>query len=195
MFNVANQGWAVVITLLGIYLFVKGFHWEKNLQTLYTDAMAGVRNLKMSLITAFIAILLVIAGIVNASEAIINTGDDIAAMVLIFVEQAIWWIIAAGIVLALGNVVDEWLSERRSTSAWEYFNYLVYFFAVGLIITASVDAIQKSRNYSDPDIMSSIFFPLVVGVILLFVGRYLKNIISSTGISTRAGPEPRGWRK
>jgi len=188
-----NLGWAFVITLLGVYLFVKGLHWEKNILTLYDDAVAGVKNFKVSLITSIVAFLLAIAGIVTAFDSIVNSDADIAAMVLIFVENAIWWLIGAGMVLVIGNLMDEWQNEQKP--AWEYLTYLIYFIAVGLIITASVDAIQQFRGDSKTNLTA--IFALLVGGVAVFVvwGRVFKNFINSSDQEAAVGREIRGWRK
>jgi len=195
----AHLGWAFVITLLGAYLFVKGFHWEKTLQTIYEGAIASVKNFKVTLITSIVAFLLAMAGVVTAFDSLVEAEDklgvgeefNIADRILLFVEVAIWWLIAAGMVLAMGNVVDEWQAERKL--AWENFNYLFYLIAVGLIITASVDTIQRLTGYSNADNIN-IFALLVLGVFTLVIGRFFSGFINETFPPTSAA-EARGWRK
>ncbi len=134
------QGVALALTAgaLGGYFIVKGMGLEDELDELLEQTRDAIYTGKVSLITYLIAGGLFIIGIASGLRTVqtFGEGEEIITgtvpLVMAFVQGAIAWLTAAGVISSLGRIVDEYI--QRDSFPVAYLNGPFYVVSMGLAL-------------------------------------------------------------
>jgi putative membrane protein len=86
-------------------------------------------------VTYTITILLVLMGIINGFLTILqyySTDYGVVYFLMVFIFGAIWWMIAGGLVMSIGIIIDVYTNEREGLGKVIVFPFFIT--AVGLIL-------------------------------------------------------------
>lgn len=129
----------LVSALLGLYSLFRGLGLEESVdaaaERLRTSLYAG----RVTIITyVAAAALLLVGGVqgietVRAVEATLGSGTQPLVAVAAFVYGGIVWFAAAGITSSLGQITDEYLSDRFQ---WRHLNAPFYVLAISIVLYA-----------------------------------------------------------
>src|SRR5512136_1873184 len=147
------EGAVVAITgAVGLYLLFRGgldeFVDEARV-TLKTSLYAG----KIAFITYIMAAMLVVIATIQGAASVWEYyhGDiwyGYLTLVMIFINESIWWYVAAGFCAVLGKIMDMYLEGTKDARTYSYPFFLI---ATGLIFwsaSAFILASNSSLNFS-----------------------------------------------
>ena len=181
------EGAVVAITgAVGLYLLFRGgldeFVDEARV-TLKTSLYAG----KIAFITYIMAAMLVVIATIQGAASVWEYyhGDiwyGYLTLVMIFINESIWWYVAAGFCAVLGKIMDMYLEGTKDARTYSYPFFLI---ATGLIFWSASAFILASN--------SSLNFSIATGLSIqyLAVSAVLAVLITLTGVNVSrriAGP-------
>jgi len=126
-----------ISTLLGLYSLWRGLGLEEAVDGIVERVRTSLYAGRVTIVTYLVAAaLLVIGGVqgLNALEAAEGAGGNagsITQQLAVFVHASVQWAAAAGITSSLGQVTDEYLSERFR---WRYLNAPFYVVAIAIVL-------------------------------------------------------------
>jgi len=177
-----SVGFSIILMVLGFYLLVRVFHMEKMLTQIGREIITGLKMGRMTLFSAILAILMVIISLVSAYRLL--EGRELVAgeYVIQFINQVLWWMIAAGLLVALGRVIDAYFKEKKVL--WTYSILPFTAIAFGLILSASLNILievahEKSLHFIFTQRILSIPFlaKIIGGLLVAFIGSVLYHIL------------------
>ncbi|MDD1725703.1 MAG: DUF373 family protein [Euryarchaeota archaeon] len=136
IFSFARQpeGALIVISaFIGIYLLFRGFGLDEPLEGIARSVKSSFYGGKISFVTYMVALAL---GIIGTAQGIITTlsldfsvyGGVLLAAV--FINTAVWWFVAAGVILTIGRIIDAYLNDAK----WRYVEIPFFIFSTGLML-------------------------------------------------------------
>jgi putative membrane protein len=170
----SSVGFAAVLLILGMYLLVRVFHLEWVATGIGKEIYAGLKSGKITLFANFLALFVIIGALINAyNSTLSNTSGTALEYILFFLDNVIWWVVAAVLISAAGRFADVYL--RQKTILWNYSILLFSLPAFGLIFSAMIDVLIKLSQAADvTTILTPIIFMKVVGgIVAAFIGMIL----------------------
>jgi len=192
LMNMAASGFGAILLTLGIYLLIRGFHWERKIAAGWEELKTGLRTGRLSIYTSIIAVVILIASGFLAYNTTVNTPvlepeKPVLIPALFFFTNIIWGIVAAGLIATLGQVVDTYLRDKKTL--WTYWIFPFSLFAFGFISYAVFDSLYKAlingpSNFSiDPFFKATFIGYTSTGIMIAIVGavtyHYIKDIYMS----------------
>ena len=137
---VQHPEWALVVisAFIGVFLLFRGFGLDSVLEGIARSVQSSLYSGSISFITYIVAIAL---GIIGVAQGIITTlGLDIISYggvlaAAVFIDTAVWWFVAAGLIASIGRVIDAYLADTKH--AWRHWEFPFFVFSTGLIIWSS----------------------------------------------------------
>jgi len=176
-------GFSIILIVLGFYLLIRVFHMEKMLTQMGKEIITGLRMGRMTLFSSILAILMVIISLVSAYRLLEGKEMMAGEYVIHFINQVLWWMIAAGLLVALGRVIDAYFKEKKVL--WTYSILPFTVIAFGLILSASLNILlevinDKSLHFIFTQRILSIPFLAKVtgGLLMAFIGSVLYHILA-----------------
>ncbi|MGZ4904177.1 MAG: DUF373 family protein [Halobacteriota archaeon] len=128
----------VISAFIGIFLLFRGLGLDDVLEGIARGVKSSLYSGSISFITYIAAGALAIIGIAQGIITtlgldIINYGGVLTAAV--FIDTAVWWFVAAGLIASIGRVIDAYLADAKHV--WRYWEFPFFVFATGLIIWSS----------------------------------------------------------
>ncbi len=129
---------ALAAAALGGYFLVKGLGLEDELDELLEETQDAIYTGKVSLITYIVAAGLVVIGAASGvrSMQMHGQGEEIITgtlpLAMAFIQGAIAWLTAAGVISSIGRIVDEYIQREDFPIA--YLNGPFYIVAMGLAL-------------------------------------------------------------
>ncbi|WP_254840059.1 DUF373 family protein [Natronomonas marina] len=122
----------VISALLGLYILFRGLGLEEAIDDLLERVRVGLFTGRVQLITSVVGAALVAVGGVGGLEAV-GADPDPAPLgaTVAFVYGAVQWVAAAGVVVALGRITDEYL---EGGFRWRYLNAPFYVVAIAVVL-------------------------------------------------------------
>jgi putative membrane protein len=124
----------VISALLGLYILFRGLGLEEAIDDRLERVRVGLFSGRVQVITSVVGAALVAVGGVGGLEAIGGfAGADPEPLVATtaFVYGAVQWVAAAGVVVALGRITDEYLD---GSFRWRYLNAPFYVAAIAVVL-------------------------------------------------------------
>ena len=125
----------IVIGVIGFYMLYKGFGLDEITHGIIDALRLSLQRGRFSFVTYTITILLVLMGIVNGFLTMLqhySTDFGVLHFVMLFIYGAIEWMIAGGLVLSVGIIVDVYTNEREGLGKVIVFPFFIT--AIGLIL-------------------------------------------------------------
>lgn len=185
---------------LGGFLFIHAMQWEDRIIRVTHDLFEGLKGGKVSFFTTILAFALIAFGALRAwsdvSRAVIQ--EDPLLFSALFLNVALWWMIAGLILNIVGRALDE-LVRFRSTKG-VYWRMSFGLVAVGFILEgltyATIEWRAQGTNIVDVIIQRTVYTNILVGLFIAALGnvtyRYVRDTMQEE--EEPQEPEPEGDR-
>jgi len=126
-----------ISTLLGLYSLWRGLGLEETVDGVAERVRTSLYAGRVTIVTYLVAAALIVIGGVQGLDALevaaagAPDGISITQRLAVFVYASVQWVAAAGITSSLGQVTDEYLSERFR---WRYLNAPFYVVAIAIVL-------------------------------------------------------------
>lgn len=135
LLNAPGIATIIVIGVIGFFLLYKGSGLDEIVHGIVDTLRVSLQRGRFSFVTYTITILLVLMGIVNGFLTILNyysTDFGVLYFLMVFIYGAIGWLIAGGLVMSIGIVIDVYFHEREGLGKVIVFPFFIT--AIGLIL-------------------------------------------------------------
>jgi putative membrane protein len=174
----------LILGVIGSYMLYKGFGLDEIAHGIIDALRLSLQRGRFSFVTYTITILLVLMGIVNGFLTILqyySTDFGVVYFVMLFIYGAIWWLIAGGLVLSIGIIIDVYSNERERLGKVVVFPFFIS--AIGLILyCASLFTlpIKEMTNFvfSPEAAAAQIVFYAIAGIVSAISGVIIQFIIN-----------------
>ncbi len=163
-------GWGAVLMTLGVYLIVRGFRLEEPILALGRDFRAGLEQGHISTIFTISATALIVYGLLRGYNAVTSQPTDIAleiqllSMMLNIIASSLWFIIAGGLIYAIGKTIDVFVREERFLVSIIYVSFAL--FAMGLFTAGVVGILQNFVFDPDPVAWEDVYLYILGGLVM-----------------------------
>ncbi|QLG26075.1 DUF373 family protein [Halorarum halophilum] len=126
----------LVSALLGLYTLFRGLGLERAVDSAADRVRNSLYAGRVTIITYVVALALLFVGGVQGLETLETVESTVGslqpeAQVAVFVHAAVRWAAAAGVTSSMGQVTDEYLSDRFR---WRYLNAPFYVVAIAIVL-------------------------------------------------------------
>jgi len=173
----------IVVGALGIWILFKGMGIDEVFGVMLTSLKVSLRRGRFTFVSYIAAILLLIVGIIMGLTSILvhYTSTGILQFVLMFSYGAVGWITSAGIIAAIGKIIDVYMNEREFLGRVIVMPF--FLFAIGAIIYGISVYILSISNVPMLDIEPSmgiqyIIISIIGGIACSLIGMYVQSITS-----------------
>ena len=181
-------GFGAILITLGIYLLIRALHIEEPVIKVSKDFRDALQTGRyIAAFTLVLAIAIFLYGLIGALT-IANLPTDPLELILVVINNSLWFIILAGIIYTLGETIDLYIrTGKLLSSSW----YIIFsLFATGFILWALVEIFIGilTHQYN----LEQIFVSVLVGGFLGFLAVIIHNYIKG-----HYSPEPgvTEWRR
>lgn len=182
IFGSISLGISAIFIVLGLYLLVRVFHLEAAISEIGREVATGLKTGKMTIFSSVLAAFIVIISFVFAIRVLSGKDIEAAEYVIRFVNEILWYIIAAVLLIALGRFIDAYFKEKKVL--WSYTILPFTLIAFGLILSASLTIlVEITRQTSLHSILNDyvISIPFLAritgGLLVAFIGSVLYHIV------------------
>lgn len=142
-----------ILAAVGVYLLFRGLGLDDVFDSTKETFKGNLYRGRIAFVTYVLAAVLVLIGTIQGSARFWEhyTGDiwyGYLVLIMVFVNQSVWWYVASGICINLGKILDlyiEGVGEERA------YSYPFFIFATGLIFwSASVFILANSADMAFP---------------------------------------------
>ncbi len=174
----------LILGVIGSYMLYKGFGLDEIAHGIIDALRLSLQRGRFSFVTYTITILLVLMGIVNGFLTILqyySTDFGVVYFVMLFIYGAIWWLIAGGLVLSIGIIIDVYTNERERLGKVIVFPFFVT--AIGLILyCASLFTLPVKEmshfTYTPEEAAAQIVFYAIAGIVSAICGVIIQFVIN-----------------
>ncbi|MDD1680925.1 MAG: DUF373 family protein [Methanoregula sp.] len=174
----------LILGVIGSYMLYKGFGLDEIAHGIIDALRLSLQRGRFSFVTYTITILLVLMGIVNGFLTILqyySTDFGVVYFVMLFIYGAIWWLIAGGLVLSIGIIIDVYTNERERLGKVVVFPFFVT--AIGLILyCASLFTLPVKEmshfTYTPEEAAAQIVFYAIAGIVSAISGVIIQFVIN-----------------
>jgi len=190
LLDMAASGLGAILLTLGIYLLIRGFHWERKIAFGWEEFKLGLKTGRLSIYTSIIALVILIASgflAYNNIDFKSESAQPVLIPVLSFVTNMVWGIIIAGLILTFGQAVDVYLRDKKNL--WVYWVYPFSLFAFGFISYAVFYSLHEAlingpSNFTiDPFLKATFIGYISTGIMIAIVGaityHYIKDMYTA----------------
>ncbi len=145
LMGMAASGFGAILLTLGAYLLIRVYRWERNIAFIWDEIKSGFLTGKLSLYTSILGIAIIVISIFLTYDQYNNTvfsSNFEFIQIIFFLQNMIWGIVLAGLVILLGRVVDTYVRDKKIP--WNYWVAPFSLFAFGFISYAVLSALYKS---------------------------------------------------
>jgi len=174
----------IVIGVIGSYMLYRGFGLDEVFHGIIDTLRVSLQRGRFSFVTYTITILLVLMGIVNGFLAILqyySTDFGVVYFLMLFIYGSIDWLIAGGIVMSAGIIVDVYTNEREGLG--KVIVYPFFITAIGLILyCASLFTLPVKEmshfTYTPDEAAMQIMYFAIGGIISAISGVIIQYFIN-----------------
>ena len=182
IFGAVSIGTSVILIVLGLYLLVRVFHLENVITRIGREIITGLRMGRMTIFSSVLAIFIIVIAFVSAAQVLSGKEIEASEYVIRFINEMLWWIVAAVLLIALGRFIDAYFKEKKVL--WNYSILPFTLVAFGLILSASLTILievihERSLHTIFTEFIFSVPFlaKIIGGLLIAFIGSVLYHII------------------
>lgn len=176
IFGMAASGFGAILFTLGVYLLIRTFNSEKKVAHIWQEFRSGLLTGRPSFYTFILAIVIVAVTVFYAYNNTFNENNTLVVLILKFLAEITWGIVAAGLLAAVGRVTDLYIREKEIL--WSYwivpFSLFSFGFIGSMLFTTFSNVISDySKGYGfdiRPFYTLSFWGYISVGIIIAFIG-------------------------
>jgi putative membrane protein len=153
-----KYAWAAILGAVGIYMLYRGFGFDDAFEEFKSQLKHSLVTGKFSFITYSVALILTLAGTIIGAikfwEFYTRTDIFVGIIILfmVFINQIVWWYVAAGCIASIGRMVDihiEGKNYKRNLP------YLFFMLSLGLLMWGASTFILSMSSSIDEYFVSS----------------------------------------
>ncbi len=182
IFGAVSIGTSLILIVLGLYLLVRVFHLENVITRIGREIVTGLKMGRMTIFSSVLAIFIIMIAFLSAVQVLTGKEIEASEYVIRFINEILWWIVAAVLLIALGRVIDAYFKEKKVL--WNYSILPFTLIAFALILSASLTILievihQRSLHAIFTEFIFSIPFlaKIIGGLLIAFIGSVLYHII------------------
>jgi len=192
---VASMGWGMIALVLGLYLIFYAYRVAERVSGAMRNAATAIRNGSQMIPFVIVAVLLFVAGIIFAMDAVASQSEAGLAVQAFTALSIVLWMWTFGLLsYQMGKLVNHYITSGRL-----YVTSLVVsisMFAIAFILQASFDLMALAFGYPNPG-ENLIVMMMLIGFLLAGFGG-LMNLNMRSYHRMRKGeeekePEPRNY--
>jgi putative membrane protein len=178
----------LVSALLGLYSLFRGLGLEESVDAAAERIRVSLYAGRVTIITYVVAAALLLVGGVRGLETVrtieiaISPGPSPLVSVAAFIYGGIVWFAAAGVTSSLGQITDEYLSDRFR---WRHLNAPFYVLAISIVLYAVTGFVLPPLGGVGLLTLTDLAVALTVGTILGVLST-LTFAIAESRLPTRA---------
>ncbi|MFQ5975144.1 MAG: DUF373 family protein [Candidatus Hydrothermarchaeales archaeon] len=133
-----QRGWRLIVGVVGVFLLIKGFSLEGQVEKLYDDLKSSFKTGKISFFTYVVAVLIGIVGILGGYDELLEGLKNGSTTTLVgishFIGGSLNLLMIAAIVALIGKSIDALIEGRKIGKylVWGVFVAALYFIIAGI---------------------------------------------------------------
>jgi putative membrane protein len=174
----------IVIGVIGSYMLYKGFGFDEIVHGIIDALRVSLQRGRFSFVTYTVTILLVILGFTSGFRAVLiyySADFGIIHYLMLFVYGAIGWLIAGGLVMSIGIIIDVNANEREGLGKVIVFPFFIM--AIGLILYCASLFILPVKDIlhfplTAEEAATQILYLAVAGIVSAIAGVIIQFVIN-----------------
>jgi len=175
--GMAASGFGAILFTLGLYLLIRTFNSEKKVAVIWHEFREGLLTGRPSFYTSILSIVIIAVSLFYAYNNTFNQYQRyLDVLVLKFLAEITWGVVAAGLLAAFGRVTDLYIREKKIL--WVYWIVPFSLFGFGFIGSLLFDTFGQVlwEFHNDRGFLIEPFFTLTfwgyiaVGLLIVFIG-------------------------
>jgi putative membrane protein len=180
----SEGAWASIGGVLGLYMLFRGMGLDDFLDDAKVTLRKSLYAGKITFITYLLAAMLIVIATVQGAAMVWYSYSEgywngYLTLIMIFVNNSVWWYVAAGICANLGKIIDMLLEGTRDART---FSSPFFLFAAGLIFWSSSVFILASTipNFEVTTVraIQYLAFSAMAAILIALIGVKLMNYIA-----------------
>jgi putative membrane protein len=174
----------IVVGVIGFYLLYKGFGFDEIVHGIIDALRISLSRGRFSFVTYTTTILLIIIGFTNGFLTVLkyySPDFGIIHYLMLFIFGGIGWMIAAGLVMSIGIIIDVFMNERENLGKVIVFPFFIT--AIGFILycaSLSILPVKDIQNFPvTPDgVAVQVLYFAVFGIISAIIGMIIQFFVN-----------------
>jgi putative membrane protein len=174
----------IVVGVIGFYLLYKGFGFDEIVHGIIDALRISLSRGRFSFVTYTTTILLIIIGFTNGFLTVLkyySPDFGIIHYLMLFIFGGIGWLIAAGLVMSIGIIIDVYMNERENLGKVIVFPFFIT--AIGFILycaSLSILPVKDIPNFPiTPDgVAIQVLYFAVFGIISAIIGMIIQFFVN-----------------
>jgi putative membrane protein len=174
----------IVVGVIGFYLLYKGFGFDEIVHGIIDALRISLSRGRFSFVTYTTTILLIIIGFTNGFLTVLkyySADFGIIHYLMLFIFGGIGWLIAAGLVMSIGIIIDVYMNERENLGKVIVFPFFIT--AIGFILycaSLSILPVKDILNFPiTPDgVAIQVLYFAVFGIISAIIGMIIQFFVN-----------------
>ncbi len=166
-----SLGWRIILGLVGIYLFIKGFRMEGAISSMLYELYSTLRTGKLSFFCYVIGILFILISLIEGYTSFaLYAPQSILQGILYFLYSTLNYLLFSAIFFWIGKVIKTYTRRRR---IGKEITLLALIFSIYAVLSTSLRYLFVP-NYS----IINVFLVTIVGFFVLFIFHSLEKTLS-----------------
>ncbi len=174
----------IVVGVIGFYLLYKGFGFDEIVHGIIDALRISLSRGRFSFVTYTTTILLIIIGFTNGFLTVLKYYSPDFGLIhylMLFIFGGIGWLIAAGLVMSIGIIIDVYMNERENLGKVIVFPFFIT--AIGFILycaSLSLLPVKEILNFPiTPDgVTVQVLYFAIFGIISAIIGMIIQFFVN-----------------
>ena len=175
----------VVFGIVGMYLLFRGFGIDEVFRYFFSSLQQSLQHGRLSFVTYIAAFLIGAIGVVVGLSKVLEfypSQESLGVFLILvtFLYGAMGWLLVAGLILAMGKIIDTYFNEEDGLGKVVVLPFFVS--AIGIIAygasvyTLSISALPEFP-FSPSQGLQYLVYTIVGGLVSAFIGVYVQSVI------------------
>lgn len=181
----------IVIGVIGCYMLYKGFGFDEIVHGIIDALRISLSRGRFSFVTYTTTILLIIIGFTQGFLAVLKFYSPDFGLIhylMLFVFGGIGWMIAAGLVMTIGIIIDVYMNEMMNLGKVIVFPFFIT--AIGFILYCTslwILPVKEIVNFplTPEGVAEQIFYFTIFGVVSAIAGLIIQFFVNKRIIELR----------
>ena len=191
LFGSTGTATIIVVGVIGFYMLYKGFGFDEIFHGIIDALRLSLQRGRFSFVAYTITILLIIMGLINGFLTVLkfySADFGVLYFLMCFIFGAIGWLIAGGLVMSVGIIIDVYANEREVLGKVIVFPFFIT--AIGFILySASLFNLPVKDIPLFPvtpeGAATEVFYYAITGIIIAIAGVILQYFINKKIVELR----------
>lgn len=174
----------IVVGVIGCYLLYKGFGFDEIFHGIIDALRISLSRGRFSFVTYTTTILLIIIGFTQGFLTVLkyySPDFGIIHYLMLFIFGGIGWLIAAGLVMSIGIIIDVYMNERESLG--KVIVYPFFITAIGFILycaSLSLLPVKEIPNFpvTVDGVAVQVLYLTMFGIISAIIGMIIQFFVN-----------------